>query len=198
MTDQNLVLKAPERLAVAYASVALRSALRLLLAFDNRLADVVGSSREPMIAQMKIAWWYDAVGKETGKRPKGEPILQELDKLGGNDVSRAMEQLLDAWGKLLSEEIWSAATLEEFARCRSEAIFGTYGNGVGGGFDAVPLGKQWAIADLRQRFGSRVGIAVPAMVDLPKSRKWRPLSILVLATGNPSGTRMIWHALTGR
>ena len=198
MDQQKSELSPPQRLAIAYAKPNHRPTFMLLLIFDNRIADIVGRSSEPMIAQMKIAWWYDAIGKETGKRPKGEPILQELDRLGGNDVSRAMEKLLDAWGKLLSEEIWSAATLEEFARCRSEAIFGTYGNGVGGGFDAVPLGKQWAIADLRQRFGSRVGIAVPAMVDLPKSRKWRPLSILVLATGNPSGTRMIWHALTGR
>lgn len=187
----------PGRLAIAYARGDLRDAFSLLLRFDERIAGIVGRSTEPMIAQMKIAWWEDAIAKPKGDRPKGDPLLIELNQIGGEDVLAAMQKLLDGWGLLLAEEQWSGKTLSAFAQARAEAIFGTYARWVGD--DVAGLGEQWAIDDLRVRFGNRVDASLAAVRDrLPSSRRLRPLTILALAATAPTGFRMTWHALTGR
>ncbi len=191
-------LSPPFRLAITYARRDLRDAFALILKFDNRIADIVGRITEPMIGQMKIAWWYDAIGREATLRPSGEPILQELNKLDVDGVAVAMQQLLDAWGLLLAEDDWLPGTVQSFAQARSEAVFGSYVRWIGGDPDCAALGRQWAAADLSQRFLGRVEGDFPLIANLPRHRKWRPLTILALAANRPNGVRMIWHALTGR
>ena len=191
-------LAPPVRLAIAYARADLRDALSLLLRFDDRIAGIVGRSSEPMIAQMKIAWWHDAIAKTKDERPRGEPLLIELNAIESEDVAGAMRQILDAWGLLLAEEQWSQDTLATFANLRGEGIFGTYlrwiDENAGSG-----LGRQWALDDLRQRFGSRVDMSfAKPLARLPSNRSLRPLTILMLAATAPAGFRMTWHALTGR
>jgi 15-cis-phytoene synthase len=191
-------LSPPLRLAISYARADLRDAFTLILKFDNRIADIVGRSTEPMIAQMKIAWWYDAIGRQADMRPAGEPILQELGTLDADGLTVALQQILDAWGLLLSEDDWLPETLQSFAEVRSDAVFGSYARWVGDNLDCIALGQQWALADLHQRFGRRVTGVLPQIINIPKDRKLRPLTILALAANNPNGIRMIWHALTGR
>jgi len=45
------------RLALAYAPQSTRLPLLALLALDMRLAGIVRNSREPMLAQLRLAWW---------------------------------------------------------------------------------------------------------------------------------------------
>ncbi len=192
-------LAPPVRLAIAYARPDLRGAFSLLLRFDDRIAGIVGRSTEPMIAQMKIAWWYDAIAKAEDDRPKGEPLLIEVNEIGGYEVVGAMQSLLDAWGLLLAEDQWSAKTLDAFAQGRADGIFRTYARWVGDDTAVAELGKQWAIEDLRLRFGNRVDAgSAHAPQRLPMTRRLRPLTILALAVTSPTGFRMMWHALTGR
>ena len=191
-------LTPPARLAIAYAPVRLRNAFSLLLLFDNRLASIIGRSTEPLIAQMKIAWWYDALAKPEGGRPKGEPLLIELNKIDNPTVIPAMQMVLDAWEMLLTEQNWSAQTLSDFAHVRAGAIFGTYAHWVGEDVAIGSFGEDWAIDDLRIRFGNRFEALVRLPQGLPSKRSLRPLTILTLATQTPSGMRMLWHALTGQ
>jgi 15-cis-phytoene synthase len=199
MIDQNLPLRPPERLVLAYARPDLRAALELLLTFDGKLADIVGSSREPMISQMKIAWWNDVIAKAPAHRPKGEPMLAALGGMDSKKMVPSMQLLLDAWGLLAAHEHWDDHILSRFAQARSEAIFATYARSVGSGEDTDKLGIYWAVADLRSRFGGRV--QEPSLPDIPDrrtSRALRPLSILAKSVTMPTGVQMLWHALTGR
>lgn len=199
MTVADSDLSPIARLAIAYARAELRPAFALLLSFDNRLSEIVGRASEPMIAQMKIAWWNDAIAREPQTRPKGEPVFQALSELTVPGVDAAMQQLLDAWGLLLSVDDWTAEVLDSFARLRSEAIFGSFAAWIASKDDVSAIGEGWALADLRQRFGSRVcDQPEPGQLPIRTTRILRPLSIMAFSVTEPSGIRMIWHALTGR
>ena len=45
------------RLALAYAPAEARPAWAGLLALDARLAGVVRAAREPVLGQLRLAWW---------------------------------------------------------------------------------------------------------------------------------------------
>ncbi len=195
-------LSPPARLAIAYARVDLRAAWGLLLAFDDRLAGILGRSSEPIFAQMKIAWWQEALGKPAQLRPQGEPLLAELRQLeeGGNaqGVIAAMLLLLDAWGVLAAHEEWTADALQAFGEARSKAVFGTYRDWVGSGEAVTEIGQGWAIDDLTVRFGEEFGKRNGGG-SYRLRRQLRPLSILAKSLGpDVSGVQLIWHALTGR
>jgi phytoene synthase len=160
-----------------------------LLAFDARLALLVSTASEPMIGQLKLAWWRDAIAMQPDMRPKGEPLLRQLAVLDKPDVGLAMSQLVDAWETLLVAED-SAAALAAFAKERGAAIFGSYAVWVGSDVDVKALGAIWAVADLT----GDVAQGSPKIYE----RKLRPLTILALSVRDVSGPRLLWHALTGR
>ena len=198
MNDIAPQLLPPANLAVAYTPIAFRPAFTLLLQLDMRFADIVRKAREPMIAQIKLAWWRDAFAAEPALRPKGEPLLQALGACGDVISSSALQDLVSAWELLLGEDEWAAQDVEKNAALRGNVIFGSYAVWSGEGCDISALSHQWALDALRVEFPSKLSVPnnqpLPA---LPKGRKLRPLSILAMSVRNVSGLRLIGHALTG-
>jgi len=191
-------LPPPANLSVAYTPVAFRPAFTLLLQLDARFADIVRKAREPMIAQIKLAWWRDAFVAEPALRPKGEPLLQALCACGDVISPSALEDLVSAWELLLGEEGWAAQDVEKHAALRGAAIFGSYAAWMGEGCDVSALSQQWALDSLNLEFPSKiVALRNQPLPALPKGRKLRPLSILAMSVRNVSGLRLIGHALTG-
>ena len=191
-------LPPPANLAVAYTPVAFRPAFTLLLQLDMRFADIVRKAREPMIAQIKLAWWRDAFATEPALRPKGEPLLQALGAYGDVISSLALQDLVSAWELLLGEDEWAAQDVEAHAALRGRTIFGSYAAWAGEGCDISSLSHQWALDALRLEFPSKfVALHNQPLPALPKGRKLRPLSILAMSVRNVSGPRLIGHALTG-
>lgn len=198
MNDIASQLPPPANLAMAYTPVAFRSAFALMLQLDARFSDIVRKAREPMIAQIKLAWWRDAFAAEPAFRPKGEPLLQALGACGDSIPLSALEDLISAWVLLLGQEDWVAKDVEKHAALRGGAIFGSYAVWIGEACDISALSHQWALDALHLDFPSKLRVPnnqpLPA---LPKGRKLRPLSILAMSVRNVSGPRLIGHALTG-
>ena len=191
-------LPPPANLAVAYTPVAFRAAFTLLLQLDMRFADIVRKAREPMIAQIKLAWWRDAFAAEPALRPKGEPLLQALGAYGDVISSLALQDLVSAWELLLGEDEWAAQDVEAHAALRGRTIFGSYAAWAGEGCDISSLSHQWALDALRVEFPSKfVAFDNQPLPALPKGRKLRPLSILAMSVRKVTGFRLIGHALTG-
>jgi 15-cis-phytoene synthase len=179
----------PQRLAIAYAPPNVRHAFSLLLQFDARLGDIVAKTSETLIGQMKLAWWRDAISVEPDNRPKGEPLIGLLSRVGDPDIHPELLMLVDAWETLLVGEAGPDA-LAAFGKARGAAVFGGYARWVGSQVDVDALGHAWAIAAVTKDIVRR-----PA---LPRKRLLRPLTILALSVRDVSGPRLLWHALTGR
>ena len=198
MNDTASQLPPPANLAVAYTPVAFRPAFTLMLQLDARFADIVRKAREPMIAQIKLAWWRDAFATEPALRPKGEPLLQALGAYGDVISSLALQDLVSAWELLLGEDEWAAQDVEAHAALRGRTIFGSYAAWAGEGCDISSLSHQWALDALRVEFPSKfVAPNKQPLPALPKGRKLRPLSILAMSVRKVTGLRLIGHALTG-
>lgn len=189
MSDIDHDLTPPQRLALAYAKGEQRDILSFMLRLDARLCNIVGRAGEPMIAQMKLAWWRDALSCEPARRPKGEPLLLAFDGVSAK-VGVAAEQLVSAWEFLLVAPDWSPEVVAQFAQMRGEAVFSA---------DAQRnVASEWAANDLRLRFPERRLGAAGSKAQLPQNRVARPLSILAMSVRDISGPQLIWHALTGR
>ncbi|MBJ7527586.1 MAG: squalene/phytoene synthase family protein [Sphingomonadaceae bacterium] len=196
-SDPVLALAPPARLAIAYAPSGVRSAFALILHIDNRFAEILRNAREPMIAQIKMAWWREAFASAAEARPKGEPLLQALNEAGDRIPLSALEALASAWEHLLGNERFSQEAIEAHAELRAEAIFATYAGWMGTVQDMRPIGRSWALEALRTAFPDRVADFNVPPAPLPKARALRPLSILTMSVRTVSGPRLILHALTG-
>jgi phytoene synthase len=195
--DSVLELAPPARLAIAYAPSNVRSAFALLLQIDQRFAEILRNAREPMIAQIKMAWWREAFASPAEARPTGEPLLQALNEAGELIPVIALEALASAWEHLLGSELFSQDAIDAHAYLRADAIFQTYANWVGRRQDLRPIGRNWALEALRIAFPERVADCNIPSAPLPKARALRPLSILTMSVRKASGPRLILHALTG-
>ena len=192
-------LSPPQRLAIVYAPAKVRDAFALLLQFDERLSDIVSRITEPMIGQLKLAWWRDALNAAPGQRPKGEPLLSALSEMDRPELTAAAHGLVDAWEMLLMEEQWSDALLDSFASARGEAVFSGFVGLLARDMPVGPMAQEWAKRDLAARYPK----AMPATLllhteTLPSQRSLRPLTLLVMLSRGVSGPRLIWHGLTGR
>ncbi|MEY3634845.1 MAG: hypothetical protein RLZZ61_1255 [Pseudomonadota bacterium] len=195
--DAALELSPPAQLAIAYAPSDVRSSFALLLQIDNRFADILRNAREPMIAQIKMAWWREAFTSPAETRPKGEPLLQALNEASDRIPSSALEALASAWEHLLGHAQFSQEVIDTHAELRAEAIFATYTDWMGGAQDLRPIGRLWALESLRIAFPERAADCIMPSAPLPKARTLRPLSILTMSVRTGSGLRLILHALTG-
>ena len=72
------------RLALTYAPARATRPTLALLALDARLAGIVRSASEPMLAQLRLAWWREQLEIDLTARPAGEPLLAVLESWRNN------------------------------------------------------------------------------------------------------------------
>lgn len=215
----------PERaLALAYARAGDRAGLAALWAFDERLGDLVRTTREPMIGAIRLAWWREAIQRLTDQGVTDEPLLAALrDALVARGIGMAeLIALVDGWEILLGELPLDEVALADFAHQRGETLWK-----VGAGLlgqpcpaDLARAGGGWALADLayhiRDTATAQRAIRM-AQGRLDTRSRWpgalRPLGMLVMLARRDVGTgmivpraigsptrmmRMAWHRITGR
>jgi len=135
------------RIALAHADIRIRAPLATMLELDGRLARIVAATTEPVLGQMRLAWWRDTLKSEVSERPRGDAVLDSIgEEWRGHEG--ALIALVDAWEHLLAD------TLE---RWHAEA----FADGRGAPFAALALmtgdrkhtkacaraGRRWALAD---------------------------------------------------
>ncbi|WP_372916561.1 squalene/phytoene synthase family protein [Sandarakinorhabdus sp.] len=152
-------------LACLYAAAPARPALVALLALDSELAHVVASSTDPMLGEIKLAWWRDRlIELDTGPAP-AQPLLQALQarvlpRLSGADLAT----LEDRWLCLLGAEDLPSAHVEGGA-----ALFVLAARLLGGDLaEAAMLGRAWMLG----RWGEGQGVPGRTSILL------RPLRVL--------------------
>lgn len=137
------------RLALAYAPNApFREAMLTLLLLDQRLAAILRQGGEPVIAQIKLAWWRDRVSEAPANWPSGEPLLERLRAWPADPA--LLVPLVDGWEALLAEDLTLAA-MEAFAAGRAAGWLA-----LGDERQAAAIGRaarDWALADLALHLG---------------------------------------------
>lgn len=119
-----------------------------LLALDVRLGRVLIQMKEPMLAQIRLAWWRDMLGKPIAQRPTGDSLLAACAVWEGQEI--ALCSLVDGWEGLLAEAPLPDASIHKFVDGRV-SCFGALTILLG-----IPTHRQhaedaarrWAFADL--------------------------------------------------
>ena len=191
-----------ERLSLAYAPAAARLPTLALFALDTRLAGLLRNSREPMLAQLRLAWWRENLERSSDDWPAGEPLFAALRSWGGRHT--ALRSLVDGWEALTGQAPLPAEAIEAMATGRGDA-FAALSQALDKPDDAEAarqLGRRWALADLAMRLtNAQERDTVHAMLDAEPggkvrvSRALRPLLVLQglaerrLAAGNEAAAQ---------
>ena len=172
------------RIVIAYAAPPIRSPLRTLFALDQRLGRIVAATSEPMLGQMRLAWWRDMLGSPAEKRPPGDTVLDAI----GSDwraQEAALVALVDGWEHLLAERL-DPQVADKFADGRA-APFAALAN-MAHVPDAAPnsrrIGRRWALADaaahvtLPEERAVLLELAGSDSAPAPVARPLRALAVL--------------------
>lgn len=188
----------PEKLAIVYAAKPLRGSFEWLLTLDARLKRSVLGASEPLIAQIKLAWWRDAICAAPPMRPKGEPMLQQLADMNSQNNQFDLEQsalaLVEAWEKLASADQADANALADYASLRGEALFGSYGRWSGQADLAgiLSAGSEWALLDIGRASDAAVE---PVRLPRPLAILYRSAKLEISGQRRLDGLRLLWHII---
>jgi phytoene synthase len=175
-----------------------------------------------MVAQMKLAWWREALGRLDNAPPPAEPLLQAVAaSLPAIGRGAAIARLADGWEFLAADDDLRAEDFQGFAEERGARLFRLSAQCLGS--EPVPgleaAGRCWALIDLARHASkaserdTALAAAAAEREQLPE--RWpkglRPLGMLtVLAArdgeramlapvASPSRMlRMLAHRLSGR
>lgn len=217
----------PERaLALSYAAEPLRPAMAALFALDETLGQVLRTTRESLVGQMRLTWWHSALCALDETPPPAQPVLQALAEtvVSRGVAGAALAGLVDGWEILLEPDPLDRAMLTAYAERRGALLFTLAGQLLGA--DArdplATAGQGWALADLARHSREASAGVLPRELGrealngaFPRrwSRAARPLGALALLArmdleldvdaappiGSPRRiARLAWHRISGR
>jgi 15-cis-phytoene synthase len=143
-------------IALAWTPPKVRGPLSIALQFDRRLARIVARTTEPMLGQMRLAWWREALGKPVAERPRGDAVLDAIGQYWqGREAGLAA--MVDGWEVLVTAETIGSGEAAAFGTGRG-AFFAALSP------DPLPesmtarlaaAGKRWALADAAASVSAR-------------------------------------------
>ncbi len=216
-----LDLDPERRLALSYVAALRRPALETLWRLDVTMGSVLATGREPLISQIRLAWWRESLDKLDRERAPAEPTLEAVAAhlipagIGGAELA-AMEE---GWTALLPAEPLRSEDLQLHAEARGGRLFALSARLLGGEVPGLTeAGGAWALVDLARRSGrdEEARAALDAARGRPAIARWpaplRPLGMLAALArrdaerglplelqGSPTRMlRMLGHRFTGR
>ena len=218
-------LDADRALALTYVPTSTRPAIDALWRLDLALGAVLAGGREPLISQIKLTWWRDALEKLDFEKAPAEPVLEAVARhvLPVGVSGSALSGMEVGWTVLLSQDPLTPADLASYAAARGALLFRYSAAILTGGLspEMEQAGEGWALVDLarhsnaqdasaslalaRERLAASAGIVWPSAL--------RPLGMLAALArrdvergteriedhGAPRRMlRMLRHRLTGR
>lgn len=219
------MLDSDRTLALTYVPAERRPALAALWGLDAALGAVLAGGREPLISQIKLAWWRDSLARLDEAPPPAEPVLQEVARhilprgIKGSQLARMEE----GWAILLRGEALTASDLENYSGARGALLFRHSSQllGIQMNLKVKRAGEGWALADLARHSNPIDGEAALAAarerLANVAAQRWpkplRPLGMLAILArrdvdrglgqverqGSPARmVRMLRHRFTGR
>lgn len=210
MTSQST---AERTVILSYAPAAARAGLAALLALDGTLASVMRTTSQPMVGQMRMTWWHDALTRLDTAPPPAEPVLLALaEHVVPVTTGAALTVIVEGWEELLEPGALDGDALGRYAQGRG-ALFPLAGQLLGA--DAEPLveaGQGWALADLARhesdvmtarQASERAAPLLAKATTARWSRSTRALGAMAHLALMPDASpprrtmRALWHRITG-
>lgn len=214
----------PDRaLALAYVPADCRAAVEALWHLDAALSSVLSTGREPMISQIRLAWWRESLEKLDREPAPAEPVLRALAEhvLPGGVTGAELAAMEAGWTLLLSPEPLTAADLQLYASARGGLLFRATARLLGEpapGPSVEAGGGAWALIDLARHSTDAPDAEAAAQTAAgiatwrwpPRLRPLGMLAILALRDAEPARPRwepqgaprrmlrMLRHRLTGK
>ncbi|MEL7197177.1 MAG: hypothetical protein AAGL10_02585 [Pseudomonadota bacterium] len=140
------------KLALAYTQVPLRDPLRVFFELDLRLGRLVSATTEPMLGQMRLAWWRETLVKDEIDWPNGDHVLDGVKEHWQSRASSLLP-LVDAWEHLLSDPPLAAEDAIAFANGRRDALTSVFELEAADSaqFGIADAAWHWALADLASK-----------------------------------------------
>ena len=139
------------------ADPARRADVVAIYAFNQELARVARGAREPMAAEIRLAWWREGLADLlAGKPPRGDPVMQALAQaVSRNSLAAApLEALADSsFEDLDPGRFADDAALERYLDATSGAVI-ALAAAITGGVDAGdlrPAAHAWGLVGLLRR-----------------------------------------------
>ncbi len=133
----------------AMVPARVRAMIDALWALDARLGELarVRPGSEPMLAQIRLQYWREALAKRNSAAP--DPVLAGVGAMSPAPNPDDLTALVDAWVGLVSAVTFDPAAALGFAEGRGRTLFGLSAVVIG---DQSPfigdLGVVWALCDL--------------------------------------------------
>lgn len=136
-------ITALQRVLAVAAGQARERAERLFM-LDNECAHIARVAREPIMAQIRLAWWRDGIASVEPRPEHRSDDMDALRALEGFDEIRAhCIAMIDGWEELiLFDGTDPGAMLAAFAQGRGGGLFAAMGQGQGN------EGAIWALWDV--------------------------------------------------
>ena len=182
-----------QSIALGYAPGAARRGLHAVWALDAALGDVVRTTTQPMIGQIRLAWWRERL--ETLGDAPGEPILAALAQFPVIAVKHLIA-MVDGWEVLIGEGPLIDDAITEHAGLRGGGMFAASADVLGQAGTDPACGAGWAAADLARHWSDvenagRARAFAVARLATCRTPRAKPLRILVrgsrLAMRQPVG-----------
>jgi len=213
------------RLALAYVPANQRAAMTALWALDELLSGILRGGRAPIVSQMRLTWWHDALTRVDTALAPAQPVLEAIsrDVLPHGVTGAQLAVMIEGWEALLDEGALGDVALAQYATARGRVLFAAMGHLLGVSDDAIgAAGEGWALVDLGLHLSDpalaarALALATPLLqsaLAVRWSRAARPLGMLahlaridaaatretIRRQGSPARVvRMMRHWLTGR
>lgn len=143
-----------QRVLIAAAGGA-RDRAACLFLLDNACAQVARTVHEPLMAQIRLAWWRDGLLAETTRAAHRSPEMDALRALEGfGQMQPHLVAMIDGWEELiLFDGADPDAMLTAYARGRGGGLFAAFG---GAAESDATDGPVWALWDLVGHLGDEV------------------------------------------
>jgi phytoene synthase len=187
-------LPPPQRIALNYASGMRRRAATAFLLFDRTLGIVVATSSEPILAQVRLAWWRTELDRDLAVRTDDYGTLRALGHTWAGEEA-ALIMLVDGWERLLGVRPLDQSAIEAFDQGRS-ACFAALARLAGrpeACASAAVAGSFWALGDLcsQSENKSELEAALAIVRDFPRRSPKLPRDLRHLAILGGLGERAL-------
>jgi len=181
----------PDRaIMLAHVPLLRRAALAALWRLDIKGATVVRTTSEPLIGQMRLTWWHDALTALDTVPTHAEPVLAQIGTIveAGQVRGADLAAAIVGWEVLLEPMPLPEALLTEFASVRGEGFFLAASQILSASDPRVAAaGRGWALVDLACHIGdAETRTTALALAEAPLAEalaaRWpgmlRPLGML--------------------